>query len=81
MIVEYFVYKSGICINVMTRLFLEVLFENQSIRKPLFSVKKKLRPSGSGFRTYGLVLSDMYQVVLYVFSNETFPFFAKLEGG
>ena len=79
MIVGYFVYKLGIYINVITRFFLEVLFENQSIRKPLFSVKK-LRPSGSGFRTYGLVLSDMYQVVLYVFSNETFPFFAKLEG-
>ena len=40
MIVEHLVYKLGIYINVMTRLFLEVLFENQSIRKPLFSVKK-----------------------------------------
>ena len=57
-------------LNVMTRLFLEEFF-----------FVLKLRPSGSNFRVYGLVLSDMYQkVVLYVFSNETFPFFANLEG-
>ena len=32
-------------------------------------------------RVLGLVLSGIYQkLVLYVFSNETFPFFAKLEG-
>ena len=40
---------------------------------------EKLRPSGSNS---GLVLSDMYQkLVLFVFSNKTFPLFTKLEGG
>ena len=47
--------------------------------KHLFLVQR-LRPSQSNFRVYGLVLSEMYQkVVLYVFSNEAFRFFPKLE--
>ena len=43
----------------MARLFLEEFFENESMGKPVFLVQK-LKPSGSNFRIYVLVLPDMY---------------------
>ena len=51
----------------MRRLFLEDLFENLNMRKPLF-LAEKIRLSGSNFRVQGLMLSDMCQMpVLCVF--------------
>lgn len=47
----------------MARLFLEEFFENESMGQPLFLVQN-LKPSGSNFRVYALVLPDMYQNVL-----------------
>ena len=47
----------------MSRLFLKEFFENESMGKPLFLVQS-LKPSGSNFRVYVLVLPDMYQNVL-----------------